>query len=284
MMKKLLLFFCILSISFNASAQIGLPRLSPIQKIEQEVGLTKIEVEGSRPSMKGRVIFGDLVPYGTLWRTGANRSTKITFNEKVSIGNQLVDAGTYSLLTLPAKDTWEIYLYTDLDIWEAPKIIDTSKVAAKVNVVPINLNRTLQSLTITFDDLTLSTVNLGIAWENTYVALPIQVRTNEVMTQRVEKSRDKNSLDFHLAGFYYLRENIHLEEAKNLMETAILLSSTPDYRNHLQLSLILEKLKDMKGAIQEGKKSLELARVEGSKYGVKENKKNLKKWGVEADY
>lgn len=282
-MKKLLLLFGILSVSINASAQIGLPRLSPLQKIEQRVGLTDITVEYSRPSIKGRVIFGDLVPYKKLWRTGANRNTKITFAEKVKIGKYEVPAGTYAVFSLPTKKEWEVYFYAETDNWDVPETIDTSKIIAQIKAIPITLNRTLENLTLTFDDLTNKSVNLGIAWENNYVAVPIQVRTNEVMEERIEKALDKSALDYHLAGYYYLRENIHLEEAKKLMETAILLNPEPDYRNHLQLSYILEKLEDMEGAIQEGKKSLKIAQSVGSNHGIEENTENLKKWGVDIE-
>lgn len=279
-MKKLLFLFFSLFLTNNVFAQISLPQLSPLQKIEQRVGLTDLTVVYSRPAMRGRVIFGALVPFNKYWRTGANRNTKITFSEKVSIGNQEVPAGTYALFTRPSMGEWTIYLYEATDNWDVPEVIDTNLIVAKINAKPISLNRTLENLTITFDDMTDNSLNLGIAWERTYLSFPIQVMTSKIMAERLEKANDENALAYHLAGYYYLRENIKLAEAKKLFEKAILLNPEPDYRNYLQLSYVLEKLEDIKGAIQVGKKSLELAKQDGSKIGIEENTENLKKWGV----
>lgn len=279
-MKNLLLLTVSCLSYFPVFGQISLPKLSPLQKIEQRVGLTDILVEYSRPTRKGRTIFGDLVPYGQLWRTGANRNTKITFSEAVKIDNQVVAAGTYAIFSRPNVSTWDILFYTQTDNWDVPDSLDASKIAAKATVKAINLNRSFDALTITFDDLTNSSTNLGIAWENTYAALPIQVLTNEVMEKTVQKRLKETALEYHLAGYYYLRENMSLDKAKGLMETAIALRPEPDYRSHLQLAYILDKLKDRKGAIQAAERSLELAKEIGSKYGIEENTSLLKTWKV----
>jgi len=279
MKKWLLLTFVCFGLT-QLTAQITLPQLSPLQKIEQRVGLTDITIEYSRPSRRGRVIFGELEKYGDYWRTGANRNTKITFSEKVKIGATTLESGTYALFTKPTSTTWTVYFYTDTSNWNVPDSIATNKIAAQIIVPSIQLNRTIESLTLSIDNLTQNTAELGIAWENTYVAVPIDLLTTEVMDKKIEEALKENALGYHFAGYYYLRENIELEKAKKLMETAIQLRPEPDYRNHLQLSYILDKLGDKKGAIKSAQTSLAIAKKIGSSYGIEENSENLKKWGV----
>lgn len=282
-MKILLLVIGLLLGLITLSAQITLPKLSPLQKIEQQVGLTKITIEYSRPSRRGRTIFGELEKYGKLWRTGANRNTKITFSETVKIGETTLTAGTYALFTRPSTSTWEVYFYTDTSNWNVPDSLETSKIAALITVPSKPISQTIESLTISIDNLRQDTVDLSIAWENTYVAVPIEMLTTEVMNKTVQKTIEKNALGYHLAGYYYLRENIQLEKAKELFELAIQIKPNPNYQNYLQLAYVLEKLGDRKGAIQASKKSLALAKNTGSKYGVEENTKNLKKWDITND-
>ena len=115
MMKQVIFVYLTgLSLMF---AQIQTPQASPSSKIEQIVGLTKVNIEYSRPSMRGRVIMGDLVPYGAIWRTGANANTKITFSDDVKIGGGILKAGTYAIYSRPDKLTWDIYFYTKYNNW-----------------------------------------------------------------------------------------------------------------------------------------------------------------------
>lgn len=280
-MKNLTLLALLLTCYFNAFTQISLPRLSPLQKIEQRVGLTDVTVVYSRPSMKGRTIFGELEPFGELWRTGANRNTKITFSESVSIDNQIVKAGTYALMTRPNTDNWTVYLYTDTDNWDTPDTLETEKIATQINVPAQKLNRTIESLTINFGDLTATTASLGISWENTYVAVPIHFLTHQVMDVLIDKTLKRSATEYHLAAYYYLDNELDLETAKEWMTTAISIRVTPDYRDHLHLSTILDKLGDRKGAIQSAQRCLEIAKASETKYGVEDSMKILKAWGVE---
>lgn len=280
-MKNLLLLAgCICIGIINSIAQISLPRLSPLQKIEQRVGLTDINIEYSRPSRKGRVIFGELEKYGQLWRTGANRSTKISFSEKVSIGKTELAAGTYTLFTRPTKTDWEFYFYDDLSLWNVPDSLEMDKIVAQITVPSVKLNRTIETLTISIDDLTENTANLGISWENIYIAIPITVHTNMVMDGIIDKELKRNATEYHLAAYYYLERDLDLAKAKDWIAKAILLREKSDYRDYLQQSFILEKLGDRKGAIKSAQQSLKIAKEVESNYGIKENTKSLKKWGA----
>ena len=112
-MKKTLTFFLFMLAAITMQAQVQAPQPSPHAKIWQTVGLTEVTVEYSRPSMRGRTVFGNLVPYGKLWRTGANQNTMVTFSTDVMIGGKTVKAGSYAIFTTPNKDNWEVVFYSD---------------------------------------------------------------------------------------------------------------------------------------------------------------------------
>ena len=133
-MKKLLVLNALfLAFAFTATAQIKTPQPSPVCKVSQEIGLIKVDVDYSRPSAKGRKVFGDLVPFGQLWRTGANSSTKITFSDDALVGGVSVKKGTYALYTIPGEKDWTIVIYKNTSYWGAPDAKDykEEEVAAK---------------------------------------------------------------------------------------------------------------------------------------------------------
>lgn len=173
-MKKLLLSLFVVAISFSTTAQKKVPA-SPSQKIEQKVGFTEVTVEYSRPGVKGRTIFGDLVPFGKVWRTGANENTKVTFSKDVTIGGKSLKAGTYALYTIPNKESWDVIFYSDATNWGNPKEWDEAKVALKVSAKVQPVPDTIETFTITIDDLTNTSAVLGFLWENTYVGVQFDV-------------------------------------------------------------------------------------------------------------
>ena len=112
-MKRIVLFAFALTLMFSVNAQIETPQPSPFSKVEQKVGLTDVSLEYSRPGMRGRTIFGNLVPYDAIWRTGANARTKITFSTDVTVDGQTLKAGSYAVYTKPNEKSWEVYFYTE---------------------------------------------------------------------------------------------------------------------------------------------------------------------------
>ena len=126
-MNKVVLFLLAIVASLSLEAQIQTPAPSPASKLMQTVGLTEVMVDYSRPSMRGRTVFGDLVPYGKLWRTGANAYTKISFDTDVTIDGQPVEAGMYSIFTKPGEKNWEVFFYTDTEGGGTPRDGDESK-------------------------------------------------------------------------------------------------------------------------------------------------------------
>ena len=134
MYTKVIAFVIAVGLSFSINAQVETPQPSPISKLEQKVGLTDVTVEYSRPGVKGRTVFGDLVPYGKMWRTGANKNTTITFSDDVVIGKKTLKSGTYAIFATPNKETWDIVFYTNTENWGTPENWDESNVAAKATV------------------------------------------------------------------------------------------------------------------------------------------------------
>ncbi|RDK87233.1 DUF2911 domain-containing protein [Marinirhabdus gelatinilytica] len=280
-MKKIILFVCAIATTFAVQAQLETPAPSPSQKIEQKVGLTDVTVEYSRPSMKGRTIFGGLVPYDKIWRTGANANTKITFSDDVMVGGKEVKAGTYAIYTRPGVQSWDVMLYSDSNNWGTPQKWDDSKVAAtaKAQVFPLPID--IETFTMSFDDITNNSANLGMMWEKSYVALPIEFMTDKQVSASIDRVMNGPSAnDYYQAAVYYLNAGKDINKAKTWIDKAIEMREQPAFWFHRQQSLIYAKAGDKKGAISAAKKSLEMAKEAGNDDYVALNTKSLKEWGA----
>jgi len=278
MLKKLTILLCIIGFTSALNAQIKTPQPSPLSKIEQVVGLTDVTLEFSRPAMRGRTIFGDLVPYGELWRTGANANTKITFSDNVIIDGQKVVKGTYAIYTIPNKTTWDIMFYSDSNNWGTPKKWDESKVVAKttVNVVPMPM--TIESFTMTFDDLTSGSAVLGILWENVSVGVKFEVPTDAIASKSIEVIMNgPTDNDYYQAASYYHAEGKDLQQALAWMKKATE-GDNPEFWYLRRMSLIQADLGDKTGAIKTAKQSLEGAEKAGNADYVKMNKESIAEW------
>ena len=281
-MFKKYLFLTLMTLSSPfLFAQLDRIPPSPLQKIEQKVGLTDITIEYSRPSMKGRKIFGDLVPYHEMWRTGANRNTKITFSTDVTIGGGILKAGTYALFTKPSNKTWDIYFYSDITNWDVPDTLEMNEVATMIRVTSRSLSHPIETMTITIDDITETSSTLGIAWEKTYIGIPIEIHTHQRMTELIDKQLNRNSIDYHIAAAYLQERGLELPKAKILMEKAILLNNGGSVWDHLVMSLIHDQMGNRTEAMESAKLSLMMAQDENHKSGIRENTANLKKWGAQ---
>ena len=157
--------------------------------------------------MKGRTIFGNLVPYNKLWRTGANANTTISFDENVMIGGKIIKAGTYAIYTKPNMTSWEVYFYSDASNSGTPKKWDSEKVVAtvKANVVPLPFK--IETFTLQIDDITNDSANLGMMWENVYVAVPIRFMTDSQVTESIASVMNgPSSGDYYTSAVYYLND------------------------------------------------------------------------------
>ncbi len=278
-MKKLLLIAIAFTLSYTVNAQIQTPAPSPAAKLEQVVGLTTVNIEYSRPAMRGRAIFGELVPFGKLWRTGANMRNKITFDTPVTIGGSKLKAGTYTFFTVPNANEWEVIFYTEYNAGGAPSKLDESKVVARLNSNVQKMPMDIQSFTITIDDVTNKGASIGILWENTYVAIPFTVDTDKAVMASIEKGLNgPNSRDYYTAATYYFSQGKDIAKAKLWIDKALSTLETPGFWQLRQQSLIYYAAGDKKGAIRLAKKSLAASKKRGNADYIKMNEKSLAEW------
>lgn len=278
-MKKLLLLMLVFTISFSVNAQIETPAPSPAAKIEQKVGLTDVSVEYSRPAMRGRVIFGNLVPFGKTWRTGANARTKVTFGDDVMVGETELKAGSYAILTIPEADKWDVIFYTDHAGGGAPAELDESKVAARVSAKVYPMETDIQSFTISFDDVTSNSAVIGMLWEKTYVGVKFEVPTDKMVSASIEKALGGPGFnEYYASAVYYLSEGKDISKAKKWIDKAMSMTKEPRFWQLRQQSLIYAASGDKKGAIDIAKKSLAAAKEAGNDDYVKMNKESITEW------
>lgn len=171
-MRNTCLIVCLLAFAIATNAQLKTPAPSSTQTIKQEFGLGSIELSYSRPGMKGRKIFGDLVPFGKVWRTGANGATTLTFADEVTIGGQKIPAGKYGLLTIPDKAAWTIIITKQLDVTQPAAYKQESDVV-RVQAKPMTVKDKAESFTMQFANVTSKSIELHMMWDNTDVVLPI---------------------------------------------------------------------------------------------------------------
>ncbi|MBO6828970.1 DUF2911 domain-containing protein [Allomuricauda sp.] len=281
-MKKFTLLLCMMSIGFSMKAQIQTPAPSPFSTLEQKVGLTDVTVKYSRPAMKGRKVFGDLVPFDAIWRTGANQNTTISFSDDVTVEGKELKAGTYAIFTRPNEAVWEVFFYTATDNWGTPQEWDASKVAATVKVETMDIPMPIESFTITIDDLHNNGATLGIMWENTYVGVDFTVPTVSKATKSIEETmankEDLTANDYFAAGSYYFAEGMNMQQAKEWVDKAVEMGDGSAYWMMRTQSLIYAKMGDKEAAIEAAKRSLAAAQAAGNQDYVKMNKNSLQEW------
>ena len=279
-MKQLTMLICALLLAVSGEAQLDVPVPSPASKLKQTVGLTEVTVKYSRPSMRGRTIFGNLVPYDKIWRTGANARTSISFSDDVTINGQEVKAGTYAIFTKPGMTSWEVYFYDEVDGGGTPREWDDSKVVAKATAEAYKMDGDVQTFTISIDNLHNNGATLGMMWEKTYVGVPFEVPTAAKADKSIETVfGGPSGNDYFAAAYYYYSEKRDMNKAKEWIDKAVATNDKAFWMMRQQ-SLIYAELGDKEGAIKAAKKSLEVAEAAGNADYVKMNKDSLKEWGA----
>ncbi len=279
-MKKTVLLFVLMMASFlGLKAQIQTPAQSPAAKVEQRIGLVDISVEYSRPSMKGRKIFGDLVPYDTPWRTGANSATKITFSDDVTFGGAEVKKGAYALLTKPGEKTWTVMLYPYTNgSWDGYVSSDVQPVSVSAPVMKMPKNAATESFLIAFDNLTNKGGDLYFKWDDVVVAVPVSMNTDAAVEASIAKvMAGPTSNDYYSAASYYLSEKKNPKQALEWVNKAIGMGYEKFWVYRTK-SLIHAELGDTQGAIDAALKSLELAKEAKSAEYIKMNEESLAQW------
>lgn len=278
-MKKIIIALAVFIANFTIEAQVKTPAPSPKATIMQTVGLTDVEVVYSRPAAKGRPVFGNLVPFGKLWRTGANANTTISFSDDVVIDGKTLKKGKYALYTIPKIESWEIIFYTTTDNWGLPEEFKEENVALRTTVKEEALPKAVESFTIGINNLDLNYGHLDLAWENSSVSMKFEVPTQKIATASIEKVLAGPSAgDYFSSAQYIFQANGEITKARTYIDKALEMSKEKPFWYLRLKSLIQAKQGDKAGAIETAKLSLAAAEAAKNQDYVKMNKDSIAEW------
>ncbi len=205
---------------FISDAQLKTAAPSPTQTIKQDFGLSSIELSYSRPGMKGRKIFGDLVPFGKVWRTGANNATTITFGDDVSIGGKKITAGKYGVVTIPDKKEWIIIITKQLDV-TSPAAYNENMDVVRVTTEAVKMDDDMETFTMQFANVKPTSCQLELMWERTSVALPISTEIETKVMTQIDQLMNKDNRPYFGAAMYYMDNCKDLNQALAWFDKAI---------------------------------------------------------------
>jgi|TARA_B100000900_G_scaffold82042_1_gene66270 tetratricopeptide (TPR) repeat protein len=269
MKKKSFLLLLSLIIVTSSFAQLKSPNASPRSNISQIIGLVSINLDYSRPSKKSREIFGGLVPYNKIWRTGANNPTTISFSDYVKINDQLISAGEYHLYSVPTESTLDLVIYEKTDAWGSLPTFDKSKVIARVSSDFIDLPNTVETFTISFENISNNGSTLNIMWDNKLAVYNIDALTKDKMINNINNVMNNNpsSNDYSRAAMYYFEEDIDIEKAMEWINKAYKDSDNLRYWHLRYKALIYEKAGKLNKALEYAesgyKRAIESKAVDG---------------------
>lgn len=278
-MKKIIFALAVFISQFVADAQIKTPQASPRAIVSQMVGLTEVELNYSRPGAKGRPVFGNLVPFGKLWRMGANENTTISFSDDVIIDGKTLKKGKYALYSVPRIESWDIIFYTSTDNWGLPQEFDETKVALRTTVKEEALSKPVESLTINISGLDTSSAFLEIFWENSSVALKFEVPTQKTAMASIEKVLSgPTANDYYSAANFLFQSNTDIAKSLVYVNKSLELSKDKPFWFLRLKSLIQAKQGDKSGAIETAKLSMEAAEEAKNQDYVKMNRDSIAEW------
>jgi hypothetical protein len=238
-----------------AQQQLTLPRSSPAASVSQTLGVTEVTIHYSRPGVKGRTIWGELVPYGEVWRTGANENTTITFSTPVKVeGNELA-AGTYGLQTIPTPEQWTVIFSKDAKLWGAFNYKpENDALRIQVKPQPAELR---ERMAFDVEDVTDNSAEVVLHWEKLKVPFTVEVDTPKLVAEAVKNNLRWQS--FAQAAAYCIQGNTCLDEASRWLDASIALE--PGFANQRAKAMLLAKKNDYKGAVSWGEKALAAAKA-----------------------
>ena len=258
-MKKLLSVLALGIVMCSVDAQtLRTPAPSPTQNLKQDFALSTVEISYSRPAVKQRKIFGDLVPYGKVWRTGANQATTISFGEEVTFGDKKVPAGKYGLLTIPNTGEWTVILTKQLDV-TGPSAYKQDQDVARVTITPDEMPFGIESFMMVFDNITPSSMDLIMLWDKTAVRVPIKSDVETKVMAQIDNLMNKDNRPYFNAAMYYMDNGKDLNKALTWFDKAIEQNPKGFWIYH-QKANALAKLGKKQEAITTANKSIELAK------------------------
>lgn len=258
MIKTATFCFIFLYATLNVNAQSLTPQASSGQTIEQGFGLGKISLSYFRPNVKGRTVFGDLVPYGKVWRTGANSATTITFSEDVSMGGQKITAGKYGLFTIPGEKEWTIILNKDAAQWGSYTYKEDQDVV-RLKVKSFAITPKVETFTIQFTNVTPGSLDLLLSWENTGVSIPFAVDFDEKVMANIDAAMKTDKKPYFPAAMYYYENNKDLKKALEWATEAEKANAKAPWFKVGKARIQL-KMGDKKGANATAKEALAIAK------------------------
>lgn len=270
-MKKLILTSVLAStlVLGSTAQQITFPQPSPTTSVSQNFATSKIELNYSRPSAKGRKVFGDVVPFGKLWRTGANGATTINFGEDVKINGTDVKAGKYGLLTIPNENEWVVILTKDLNVTSENAYKQENDVA-RINVKSTKLNYNVETFTIEVANMRDKSCDLEIKWANTAVVLNVTADYDAAISKQIEEAMSKDARPYFQAANYYYDNGKDLNKALAWVNKAIEANPKAFYMLYSKAK-IQRALKDYNGAIATAEQSLAISKEVNSDPYIKMN-------------
>jgi len=279
MKKAAFLLALALGLSSYSYAQIQTPQASPAASVAQTVGLAKVSVSYSRPALKGRKMFGDQVPYGKVWRTGANMATKLTVSEEVTVNGQKVPAGSYGIFTIPNANEWTVILSKDANIFGAFEYKEAND-QLRFTVKPEKLRTPAEFFTVEFVDFTPTQAKLAIRWENVQISFPIEHNPDEKIMAQIKEELAKpnpNPGIYFAAADYYYQTNRDLKQALAWANKVV--DNDKKYWTYYLRGKIAAKLGECQLATADANTGLDLARKAGDDAYIKNHQRVLAECG-----
>ncbi len=273
-MKRILFLVAMAAFNVTFAQTLNTPQPSTTQTIKQNFGLSSIELSYSRPNAKGRSVIGGLVPFGKVWRTGANQATTLNFGDDVTIGGKKIAAGKYGLLSIPDKDNWILIITKQLDV-TSPAAYKEESDLVRINVKPMMLNDKIETFTIQFTNVKASTCDLNLQWENTSVTLPVSTDVDSKVMSQINDVMTKDNKPYYNAAMYYMDNSKDLNQALTWFNKAVEQNPTAFFMQY-QRANCLVKLGKKQEAIAASTKSLELSKAANNADYVKLNEDLLK--------
>lgn len=287
MIQRFLIAILFFLIVVHGNSQIAHPKASPFSSVEQEIGLSKIHIEYSRPAARGRQVFGlqedgqkGLVPYGRIWRVGANQSTKITVDTAMEIKGNELPKGTYALYAFPEEDSWEIVFHANTGHWgDGRKNYDPKEDLFRVQVKPQKIPYHQENFLISFDSITHNSANLNLIWASTKVSIPLSVDTDAQMEAEIATQIRENptAQTYYEAARYLQEQGRDAQRALEYLNRALELGGDTYYFHRVK-SLVEAEMGNYESAIRSAQKSLKIATELEKDEFVRMNEKNIKKW------
>jgi len=282
MKKSILILSSILVFSLAQSQTISFPQASPTTTVSQNFATSKIELSYSRPSAKGRKIYGDVVPFGSIWRTGANSATTISFGEDVKINNTEIKSGKYGLLTIPGATEWTIILTKDLTVTNAQAYKQENDVL-KFSVKPETLPYFTETFEIEIANVKTNQVDIELIWEKTSVSFTIKTDLDSKLSKQIAEVMGKDSRPYYQSANWYYENGKDLKTAYEWVNKAVDANPNAFWVLHLKAK-IQKSLKDYNAAIATATISLEKAKADGDEAYVKNNEKLINDIKAIPDY